>query len=91
MESEAATQAKRRQLFDQILMDIEPYIQVETTNPPWLTQPQYNEFNETSSLPKMEDALWCLGRHISWTGFYYLVSRDVPTQDTNNITYLPNN
>ena len=47
----------------------------------------------------MEDSLWCLGRHISvesnmrvspgWTGFYYLLSRDVPTHDTHSITYLP--
>ena len=99
MESEQAIQAKRHQLFYQILMEIEPYIQGETTDPPCLTQPLYNDFNETSSLSKIEDALWFLGRHISgesnmrvlpgWTGFYYLVSRDVPTQDTHNIAYLP--
>ena len=99
MESEQAIQAKRRQLLYQILMAIEPYIQGETTDPPCLTQPLYHEFNETSSLSKMEDTLWYLGRRISgesnmrvlpdWTKFYYLVSRDVPRQDTHKIVYLP--
>ena len=65
MRREAATQAKRRESFDQILMDINPYIQGETTDPQCLTQPPYSEFNKTSSLSKIEDALWRLGRHIS--------------------------
>ena len=99
MESEAATQTKIRQSFYTILMEIEPYIHGKTTDPPCLTPSPCNELNEIFSLSIMEGVLWCLCRYISgesnmrvlpgWTGFCYLVSTDVPTQDTHNITYLP--
>ena len=55
IESEAAAQAKIRQSFYTILMEIEPC----------LTPSPCNELNEIFSLSIMEGVLWSLGRYIS--------------------------